>query len=236
MNQVRREHLQAASLFANLSAAELDGIRGRMRRRSLRDGAALFRAGDPGDAAYVIASGQLAVTALSEQGREVLLQLMVPGEMVGELALLDGRPRSATVTAREPVELFVLERTDFLQCLREQPEIALALLKVLSERVRRLSGAFEDSVLLDLRTRLARKLLALTTTFGRPEEGSLRIDVPLTQQALGEMIGATRESVNKWLRSFAALGVLTSRRGVVTILDRAALEEIAALDVDSRGV
>ena len=162
------------------------------------------------------------VSVAGADGRELALRVLGPGDLFGELALLDGGARSADVEALTDARLFVLHRAAFLRALRAHPVAALALLAALGGRIRRLSDALHDSRRLDLRARLARRLLALAGRFGRPEGGAVVLEVALSQRALGEALGVSRESVNKHLRRWAAAGVIRREGRRYVLVDVAA--------------
>lgn len=185
--------------------------------RALDAGQVLFRRGDAGATVYVVASGRVKITSAAGL-RELLLAIIEPGSMFGELALLDGRPRSASAVALSPARLLVLHRRDLLALLAAHPPAALALLGELAARIRRLNHTLEEREALSIPARLARKLLEL---------GDRLPELTLRQQELGDMVGATRESVNKHLRAWAQAGLVATLRGRLTLLDRDGLAALA---------
>ncbi len=223
----RRDSLARIPLFSRLEAAELDGLLRYSRSQRLAKGEELFHKGDPGSDVYVILSGRLKASTPSGSGSEVTFSIMDPGEVCGELAMLSGEPRSATIEAVEPCELLALGRREFMQFLREQPDVGIKLMGALAGRLQRVSELVEDTLFLNLPARLAKKLLALRDAYGEPTAEGVRIDLKLSQQDLGEMVGTTRESINKQIRAWESEGVLAMARGRVTILDVAALESLA---------
>ena len=142
-------------------------------------------------------SGRLKVAAAGEDGKQTLLRIMDPGEVIGEISLLDSQPRSGTVTALDPAELLVIQRRDLIPFLEQHPKTAIKLLRALAERLRSISVQLEDRVFLNLPPRLAKKLLALSETYGQPVARGVRIDLKLKQGELGEMVRTSRESINK---------------------------------------
>ena len=154
---------------------------------------------------------------------------MGPGEVVGELSVLDGHPRSASVIALEAAELAVVEREPLLGLVRQSPALALGLIAVLTARVRNLSKRCENISLLDIPARLAEVLLSLAERHGERSGDNVRIPVRLSQQDLGNMVGATRESVNKQLRSWTQDGILRQEEGRVVISDLGALRGFAGV-------
>ena len=157
---------------------------------------------------------------------------MYKGGVFGEVALLDGRPRAADVVALEETELLVLERGRFLPFLAANPEVTARLFAVLCERLRRTSEHLEDALFLEAPSRLARWLLRLAEMFGEEEgaEGGVRLGIKLSQQQIGNLVGISRESINKHLGDWHRAGHVAVRGGLIAILDREALEGIALLD------
>ncbi|HEV2356335.1 MAG TPA: Crp/Fnr family transcriptional regulator [bacterium] len=189
------------------------------RRRRYKAGEPVFREGDPGTALYVIDSGEVKILLGGAEGKEVILSLLTPGEFFGELALLDGEPRSADAVATVPTELLVLSREDFHRFLREVPTVAVNMLAPLSRRFRRTDRLVHDAAFSDVRTRLTRLLLELGQTRGQAGRGGVVIGSRLTQGDLANMVGATRESVNKCLRSLAEQGLVRHERGHLVLLN-----------------
>lgn len=224
----RRRLLAGVPLFARLSERELDTLLQATHSRPLCAREELFHKGDPGSQVFVILSGRLKVVATSSGGDDVVFGLMDPGEVFGELSLLlEGGTRTATVTALDDCELLALDRRDFLPFLRAHPEAAVRLLETLAERVRRVSELVEDTQFLNLPARLAKKLVALAGAYGREGEEGLVIDLPVSQEELGDMVGTTRESINKLVRSWAQRGLVTMKQGRITIHRRREIEVLA---------
>jgi CRP/FNR family cyclic AMP-dependent transcriptional regulator len=206
-------------VFGALPAAALEGLARSMQRRLYRRGQVIFHQDDPGGAVYVIEQGCVKVVLSSLDGEELLLRVLGEGEIFGELALLDGRPRSATVIALEDTVAHVLERSAFLAFLRAHPEATLDLCRALAELIRRLTEQVEDLALFDVPRRLERKLLELAETHGQPTPEGLRIDVRLTQSELASMIGTSRATVNACLATLEARGIIR-REGQRIVLRR----------------
>jgi CRP-like cAMP-binding protein len=228
----RRRLLANVSIFSSLDERALDALVRATSTRRLDSGEVLFRKGDQGRQLYGVLSGRLKVSAAGGDGKEIVFNVCDPGEVIGEIALLDSNPRSATIVALEPSELLVLDRRDFLPFLERHPRVAIELAELLAARLRRLSEAAEDSVLLALRTRLAKKLVGLAQRYGQTTPEGVEIDLPLSQQEIGDMVGTTRESINKQLRAWTLEGLLSTARGRITLRDRAALEALARLAID----
>ncbi len=216
----RRALLRRVPLFGELSDGELDALP--TSSRALDDGETLFDKGQSGAAAYVVAAGCIKVTT-SAGRRELLLDLVPPGGLIGEMALFDGEPRSAAAGALGATRLVAIDRRDLLELFRRRPEAALRMLAYLAARVRRTTAALEESVGLDIAARLGRRLVALGGAFGRAAADGLHIELPLDQQQLADLIGATRESVNKQLRAWSRAGLLSVARGRITLKGPTAL-------------
>lgn len=212
------QSLRDVPLLARLPEADLKALASRGRVRSHRAGAVLFREGDPGDALYVVVEGNVRVAVLSAGGVEATVALLGPGEFVGDLALLDGRPRSASAIAHRATKTLVVTRDDFRRWLSERPKASFALLESLSLRVRRTDEALADLSFLGLPQRLAKRLLALS-------DGPERVRI--TQAELASMLGVSRESVNKQLNQFAREGWIALGRGSVSVLKRGALAGVS---------
>jgi CRP-like cAMP-binding protein len=221
-----RALLERIPVFAGLSRRDLDLLHGITGTRRLRSREVLFRKGDEGATLYGVMRGRLRVFSGAD-AKEVTFNYLDAGEIFGEIALLDARPRSATIAAVEPVELLTLQRRDLIPFMEQHPKVAIQLATVLAQRLRALSDAVEDAMLLTIPGRLAKKLLALSQAYGKPAPDGTRIDLKLPQHQLGELVGATRESVNKHMRAWSAGGVIKVERGFITVLDEEALESSA---------
>ena len=204
-------------LLARLAPQDLRALASRGRVKSYRTGAVLFREGDRGDALHIVVEGAVRVSVLSSAGGEATVAVLGPGEFLGDLALLDGRPRSASAIVLQPTKTLVVTRDDFRRWLRERPNAALALLEALSLRIRRTDEQLADVAFLDAAHRLAKRLVALAAgQYGTHIRGArLRV----TQAELASMLGVSRESVNKHLNELARKNLVTLGRGSITLLD-----------------
>ena len=182
-------------------------------------GEVIFRKGDPGDALYVILRGQVKIVLPSDGEEEALLGVLEAGDFFGELSLIDGQVRSASVFAAEETEALILHRDHFLELVRNSPEFALDLLAALSQRLRQSDEVIADAAFLDVAGRLAKRLVDLAVRYGKPSPDGTVISLRLTQRELAGMIGATRESVNKHLQSLRAQPVITADGGRIVIRD-----------------
>lgn len=210
--------LAQVALFANLDAESLGELSSVVRRRGFRAGEVIFHRDDPGQVLYVIREGKVKITINSPEGHEVVLAVFGPGDYFGELALLDGQPRSASAVALDDVEAFALQRSDFIKAVMSHPRIAIQVMNVLSRRLRQTDTMIEDLLFLDVHGRVAKKLLDLAELHGvRTPEGIL-IDMRLTQSDLAALVGASRESVNKVMGYFVAKRFLSTEKRKITIL------------------
>jgi len=214
--------LQKVPLFTQLSPPELDRVAEITRERSYPRNSVILFEDDPGDALYIVAKGQVKVVLIGEDGREVILSVLGEGEFFGEMALIDDEPRSAHVIAMEDSTLLVLRREDFQSILRQTPSIALALLKELSRRLRRVDEKVGSLVLLDVNGRVAQLLLDLAD-----EAGSDRITRRLTHHTIAQMIGSSRETVSRTMREFVDKGYVEVSRREIVVKDRGALAAAA---------
>ncbi len=212
------EVLRRAPLLAALDETSTQALMARMRPVSLGRGDRVFTEGDRGDALYVIEHGKIKLGRRAPDGRENLLAVLGPGEMFGELSLFDPGPRVATATAVSATQLQSLTRDDFVPLL-DQPKVALCLLAALGRRLRRTNESLADLVFSDVPGRVAKALIDLAQRFGRPMDHGIVVAHDLTQEELAQLVGASRETVNKALADFSARGWLRLEARAVTILD-----------------
>ena len=189
----------------------------------------IFARGDSGTALFAIASGTVKISAPSADGKGAVFNLISEGAIFGEIAVLDGLPRTADATALTDCELMVIERRDFISLIHERAEFAVKLIEVLCRRLRHTTGQLEDVMFLDLPGRLAKALLqSAEGAAPAPGGNSVGKKIVLTQRNLSEMIGMSRESTNKQLRAWEKQKLIELQRGGIVILAPAALETIAS--------
>lgn len=217
-----RMMLQGSPLFRGLAPATLDRIAVLAVQRGYRRGEIVFSAGDTGDVLFGVVSGRIRISTGSPDGREIFLNIMEPGDTFGEIALLDGGPRTATATAMEASELVSLRREPLFGLLEKEPKAALELLRLCGERLRWTSGLLEDAALLDAPARLAKRLLSLSELHGEVVDGGRKVRI--SQEELANFLGASRQAVNEQLQEWKARGWLTLGRGTVTVCDAAGLK------------
>ena len=198
-------------LFSGLGADSIDKIAALCHTHFLTAGEVLFQKGDSGDALFGIRRGQIRIETGSASGGRLTMNVLGAGDLFGEIAVLDGQTRTADAIAGEPSELFVVRRNDFLSYLESEPRVAVKLIGLLCQRIRWASDRFEESVLLPLQVRLARRLYTLTNDFGS--------EVNISQEQLGIYVGAARESVNRQLQKWRQQGILEIRRGRILLLN-----------------
>jgi len=218
------ELLRKSPLFAGLSEEDLVVLAGCLGRRVFGRGVIIFHKDSPGHTLYLIESGRVRTFILSDSGQEISLSLFGSGDAFGELAFLDGLPRSVGAIAIEPVVTFTLTREDFLQCLNQHPLLAQSILQVLSIRMRYLSSFIENLAFLDVNGRLASRLLDLADRCGAQADNQ-EIPLDLTQADLASWVASTRESVNKALNKFRDLGLIQVNGRRITIQDRRGLQK-----------
>ncbi|HEX5332519.1 MAG TPA: Crp/Fnr family transcriptional regulator [Cellulomonas sp.] len=217
----------SAPLFAEMDPENSRALIESMNPVSFARGDVLFHEGDPGDRLFVIRSGKIKLGRRSSDGRENLLSIQGPGEMFGELSLFDPGPRTATATVVADAELVELAHTDLVAWLELHPTVAKHLLKALAHRLRRTNEALADLVFSDVPGRVAKALLDLATRFGEPTDEGVRVAHDLTQEELAQLVGASRETVNKALADFAARGWVRREGRAVVLLDADRLERRA---------
>ncbi len=223
----RRELLASVPIFSGLGERELDLLLAVTTTRRLKAKDVLFRKGDAGNQLYAVLSGRLKILAAGADGKEVMFRINGPGEVIGEIALMDSNPRSATVVAIEACELLTLHRRDLIPFLEKHPKVTIELAGILAARLRTLSEHTEDALFLTLPSRLAKMLLQLSATYGQQTSDGILIDIRLPQQDLADLVGTTRESVNKQLRSWEEEGLVKLERTRITIIEQSGLEASA---------
>jgi len=214
--------LQKVPLFSQLAPADLQRVVEVTRERTYPKNSVILFEDDPGDALYVVGKGQVKVVLIGEDGREVILSVLGEGEFFGEMALIDDQPRSAHVIAMEDSTLLVVRREDFQGILTQQPLLALALLRELTRRLRRVDEKVGSLVLLDVHGRVAQLLLDLAD-----EAGGAHITRRLTHHTIAQMIGSSRETVSRTMRELVEKGLIAVSRRDIVIRDRPALEQAA---------
>ncbi|WP_370617319.1 Crp/Fnr family transcriptional regulator [Mumia sp. Pv 4-285] len=211
--------LRQAPLFSGLDDEAAESLGSQMSSKRLRRGDVLFHEGDEGDELYIVADGKIKLGRSSADGRENLLAILGPGQMFGELSLFDPGPRSATATAVTDSELTSLSHDDLTKWLNDHPNVSRALLGQLASRLRRTNDVVADLVFSDVPGRVAKALIDLSQRFGRKADDGIHVHHDLTQEELAQLVGASRETVNKALADFAMRGWLRLEPRSVVIIE-----------------
>jgi CRP-like cAMP-binding protein len=211
--------LKKAPLFARLEDEAARALSSAMGTIQLNKGQVLFREGDLEDRLYIVVSGKIKLGRSGSAGRENLLAVLGPGQMFGELSAFDPGPRSSTATAVTASEVRTLEHEELMGWLTGRPEVAQSLLGQMAARLRRANDVVADLVFSDVPGRVAKQLLELAKRFGDRADDGIHVHHDLTQEELAQLVGASRETVNKALADFAARGWIRLEPRSVTILD-----------------
>jgi len=217
--RVNDEVVRRAPLFEALDSDDAEALLTQMSPVRMERGDILFREGESGDSLYVIGEGKIKLGRSSSDGRENLVAILGPGEMFGELSLFDPGPRTMTATAVAETQLMGLGNDSLTGLLTGRPEVAKALLGALAKRLRRTNEHLADLVFTDVPGRVAKALLDLAERFGRPVDNGIMVSHDLTQEELAQLVGASRETVNKALADFATRGWLKLEARAVLLLD-----------------
>jgi CRP/FNR family cyclic AMP-dependent transcriptional regulator len=224
---MRRQLLARHFLNSTMPTTAVDDL---VRFTSVRRIAAaqvILAEGTVGDCLYGILSGRVRIYSTSADGEEILLNVMDKGELFGEVALLDSRPRTASAAALEQTELMCIHRDHLLPYLRQHPDIALGMFSLLCSRIRWTATLLEDGAFLDFPAKLAKRLLFLSERYGCADRQGTRISLQLSQDDLGNMVGATREAINKQLALWRSQGIVQTARKTVIIRDQETLRRIS---------
>jgi CRP/FNR family transcriptional regulator, cyclic AMP receptor protein len=219
-----RTIIERNSLFRGLKPSILEQVADLASRRTYKSGAVVFLRGDPGDSLYGVVTGRVRISASTPGGKEIFLNIMEPGDAFGEIALLDGEPRTAAATTLSPTELIVIQRDQFLALLQREPKLAVHLIKLLCRRVRWTSEQMEDSSLLTAPARLAKRLLSLASSHGRATPAGA--ELKLSQEELAQFLGLSRQIVNKHLQTWKRKEWISLARGRVVITNARALRNL----------
>jgi CRP-like cAMP-binding protein len=216
--------IERDNLFRGLPKATLERIAALGRRRVYEEGAVIFMRGDPGDSLCGVVSGRVRISASRPGGKEVFLNIMGPGDSFGEIALLDGMPRTATATAMMRTELSIIQRDQFVSLLGTEPQLARHLIKLLCTRVRWTAQLMEDSALLSVPARIAKRLLSLAELHGRTTAAGIKLVI--SQEELAQFLGVSRQIVNQHLQTWKSAGWIQLGRGNVTVGNVRCLEAL----------
>jgi CRP/FNR family transcriptional regulator/CRP/FNR family cyclic AMP-dependent transcriptional regulator len=213
------DFLRKVPLFSELEEDELLQIAEVVREQHYRKNVTIFHINAPGNALFILKNGLVKVTIEDQHGREIILRILYPTDFFGEMSLLDGMPRSATVTTQEPTDALIVYREHFLSLIERSPKILLNVTATLSRRLRRMNDLIRSLAFYDVYGKVARVLLNLVAEKGRATEQGMVIDLRLTQQELAELAGMSRETMTRTLRDFQQAGVVRIESGIITILE-----------------
>ena len=216
--------LRKHPIFCDLDDEALDQLCRYAKHTTLKRGATIFSKGDPGNSLVAVVSGTVKISVSSPDGRSAILNLIGAGEIFGEMSVLDGQARSADATANTNCEIFIIDRREFIPFVRSQPALAMKFIELLCMRLRWTSDQVEQVILQNLPGRLASALIRLTEKHKLMPGGRT---IAITQQEISEMVGMTRESINKQLRAWAARKWVRLEHGVIVVLDAASLQALA---------
>ena len=219
-----RRLLANCILFRGLVENERDAVVARARLRRFAAGETIFLMGSPGESMMAVLGGQVRISVPSPEGREILLAIFQPGEVFGEIALLDGKERTADARAMTACDLAILERRDVFAFLERKPNAWPRLVEVLCDRLRSTDQHIAEVALLQLPVRLAKALLRMADEANAAKGSAI---VQMSQRELGNIVGAARESVNKCLREWQRSGLVRIEGTSITISDRATLKDVA---------
>jgi CRP-like cAMP-binding protein len=217
--------LERSPLFRGLAPPVVERIVALATQRQYRGGEIVFSQGDPGDALYAVVAGRVRISAGTADGREVSFNIMEPGDAFGEIALLDGGPRTASATATEATDLVAIRRDHLFSLVEREPKVALELLKLCGSRLRWTSGLLEDGAFLDAPARLAKRLLSLAELHG--QRTKVGITLRISQEDLATFLSLSRQVVNQHLQGWKAKGWVALGRGRVTVRDEGAIRQAA---------
>ncbi len=212
------DFLKRVPLFSELGDEELQQLASVVREHHYRKNVTIFHVDDPGNALFVLQSGLVKVTIEDEAGREMILRMLFPTDCFGEMSLVDGQPRSATVTTLEASDALIIRRDQFVEIVEKSPKIALNMASVLSRRLRATDELIRSLAFFDVYGKVARVLLTLVEERGRSTGEGTVIDLRLTHQELAELAGMSRETMTRTLSAFQRAGVLRIEGGMITIL------------------
>ena len=223
----QRQVLRRSALFAHLGDEETDAILAHARIAKYATGDQIVVKGDPGDSMMAVLKGHVSISTASPAGRHVVLSVLHDGDIFGEIALLDGKERTADVNALTDCEILIVPRRSLWSLLERRPDVCIELMLVLCERLRHTNQQVEDLAFLDLGSRMAKVLVRLADESGAGTIQAKPVAVRISQRVLGELVGGSRESVNKQLHTWKQSGIVAIAKGTIVIRDMAALAESA---------
>jgi CRP-like cAMP-binding protein len=223
----RRDVLLHHPFFVDLDSDKIDQLLGYSRVQRYRAKQGIFAEGSTAQSLYGVLSGRVRISGSSPEGATVTYNIIVPGQVFGEIALLDGKPRSADAIAMTDCELLVLDRREFMKFLHSEPRLVERLLVTLCDRLRRTTKQVGDLLFIEGASRVARTLLELAA-LGKTDAGDAAVTIRITQQELSHMLGLSRETINKQLAAWQRAGLVKAGKGVIKILSIRGLRDRAA--------
>lgn len=226
----KQKLLEAHFLLRHLSAGDLAALAKRAAVRAFKAGETIFKRGDTAAHMMVVVSGKVQISSPSHEGDKIIFATMNPGDVFGEIALIDGHERSTDAIADEPTEVLELQRDDFIKVLENNPKLTIDLLRVLCMRIRQTNELLEDFSIIDLRRRLAKRLAYLNDSSSR-NSGGLKLTVRVSQEELVAMMGVSQhEAIHKQLALWEQQGIVLMDKGWVSVKDQSALSAIVEED------
>lgn len=225
----KQSMLANSHLFKNIDSNDLKSLAKYTKFKTYKNREVVCHRGDPGSQMFLIVSGRVGLYTDSDEGKELGFGFLNQGDVFGEIALLDGGVRTATVKAIDITTLLVIEKRDFLPFLEKKPKVSIQLLSTMASRLRSTDEHFEDIFFRNLPGRLAKKFLGLAEDYGHETDTGIEIDMKLSQSEIGKFTGATRESINKQMRAWEADGLIGCHKGFITIKEKEKLEDISEL-------
>jgi CRP-like cAMP-binding protein len=220
-------YLKQINLFSEMTRKEMDRVDEISRMKELKRGEIIYMPEDMSESVYLLKKGRVKISGLSEEGKEVTMDIIGPGEIFGELSLVDKGPRETIAETLDDALLCVISRADFEMLIRNKPELAFKVTKLIGLRRRVIESRLEDLVFRDVSARLARLLLQLAKEYGKDRQESTVIDVKLSQYELANLIGSTRETTSHFLSVFRREELIAMEKRRIVLLNRAGLEEKA---------
>lgn len=231
LNSISHSELELLSqslLFADLPRERLSAVLENCQCLRLPEKKEVYRRGEPGKEMCIVLSGGVKISTLSADGKEIIFDLLSAGDFFGELSLLDGKPRTATVTTLVPTVLVIMERSFFIPFLEDNPTTAIRLLHFLAHRLRAMDTLLEEVLFFDSETRLAKRVLALKDIYGKGVGSTVQIEFKISQQDIANLVGITRERVNKHLKQWERAEIISLKQGRLTIRNLPLLQELAS--------
>lgn len=220
-------YLKQIDLFSEMTKEEMDRVDEISWMKELKRGQIIYMPEDMSESVYLLKRGRVKISGLSQEGKEVTMDIIGPGEIFGELSLVDKGPRETIAEVLDDALLCVISRNNFEMLIRSKPDLAFKVTTLIGSRRRVIESRLEDLVFRDVSARLAKLLLQLAEDYGRIHEGGITIDAKLSQQELANLIGSTRETTSHFLSVFRKEGLIGMEKRRIVLLNRAGLEEKA---------